>query len=53
MLRDSITFANDDIKARLLAEQRVEAERVILAIQSALDVDGDKFLNDNERYRIS
>ena len=45
MLRDSITFANDDIKARLLAEQRVEAERVILAIQSALDVDGDKFLN--------
>ncbi|MGB5279823.1 MAG: Fe-S protein assembly chaperone HscA [Arenicellales bacterium] len=52
MLRDSITFANDDIKARLLAEQRVEAERVILAIQSALDVDGDKFLNDNERSEL-
>lgn len=52
MLRDSITFANDDIKARLLAEQRVEAERVILAIQSALDVDGDKFLNDDERSEL-
>ena len=49
MLRDSITFADDDIHARLLAEQRVEAERVILAIQSALDADGDKFLDDNER----
>ncbi len=52
MLRDSITFANDDIKARLLAEQRVEAERVILAIQSALDVDGDKFLNDDEQSEL-
>ena len=52
MLRDSITFANDDIKARLLAEQRVEAERVILTIQSALDVDGDKFLNDDERSEL-
>lgn len=52
MLRDSITFANDDIKARLLAEQRVEAERVILAIESALDVDGDKFLNDDERSEL-
>ncbi|MEN8711432.1 MAG: Fe-S protein assembly chaperone HscA [Arenicellales bacterium] len=52
MLRDSITFANDDIKARLLAEQRVEAERVILAIESALDLDGDKFLNDDERSEL-
>lgn len=52
MLRDSITFADDDIHARLLAEQRVEAERVILAIQGALDTDGDKFLDDNERTEL-
>ena len=52
MLRDSITFASDDIEARLLAEQRVEAERVILAIDSALDADGDKFLDDNERSEL-
>ena len=49
MLRDSIAFADEDIQARLLAEQRVEAEQVILAIQSALDSDGEKFLNENER----
>lgn len=52
MLRDSITFADDDIQARLLAEQRVEAERVILAIESALDADGDKFLDDKERSEL-
>lgn len=52
MLRDSITFASDDVQARLLAEQRVEAERVILAIESALDTDGDKFLDDNERAEL-
>mgnify|MGYP001549766909 FL=1 len=52
MLRDSITFASDDVQTRLLAEQRVEAERVILAIESALEIDGDKFLDDNERSEL-
>jgi molecular chaperone HscA len=48
MLRDSITYANADISARQLAEQKVEADRVILAIQSALDEDGDQLLDDDE-----
>lgn len=49
MLRDSIAHAKEDINARQLAEQQVEAERVILALESALAVDGDKFLNEDEK----
>jgi molecular chaperone HscA len=49
MLRDSIAHAEEDIHARQLAEQQVEAERVILALESALAVDGDKFLNEAEK----
>ncbi len=48
MLRDSITYANADIDARQLAEQKVEADRVILAIESALDEDGHQLLDDDE-----
>jgi molecular chaperone HscA len=48
MLRDSITYANDDIDARQLAEQQVEADRVILALESALAEDGSKLLDDDE-----
>ncbi len=48
MLRDSITYANDDVSARQLAEQQVEADRVILALESALAVDGSKLLDHEE-----
>jgi molecular chaperone HscA len=49
MLRDSIAHAEEDINARQLAEQKVEAERVILALESALADDGDSLLNDDEK----
>ena len=41
MLQDSFSTADIDIKARALAEARVDADRMLLATQSALDADGD------------
>ncbi len=52
MLRDSIDHAQTDLEARRLREQQVEAERVITALRSALDTDGDRLLNPEERELI-
>jgi molecular chaperone HscA len=52
MLRDSMEHARDDMAARKLREQQVEADRVIEALQAALAADGDKYLVDNERQLI-
>lgn len=49
MLRDSMSFAEDDMKARALVEQRVEADRVIESLLSALQADGDELLSEKER----
>jgi len=51
MLRDSIEHAEDDVAARMLREQQVEAERVLEALQAALADDGD-LLNAEERKPI-
>jgi len=51
MLRDSYATAEADIKARAVVEARVDAERMILATQSALNADGD-LLNPAERAVI-
>ena len=40
MLQESFATAQQDIQARALAEARVEADRMLLATQSALDADG-------------
>ena len=45
MLQDSFTTAEVDMKARALIEARVDADRMILATQSALDADGDLLSN--------
>lgn len=52
MLEDSFKSANVDMKLRALREEQVEAERIILATQSALDVDGG-LLSDVERADIA
>lgn len=52
MLRDSISHAQTDLEARRLREQQVEAERVIVALRSALAADGDRLLNPEEREII-
>lgn len=40
MLQDSFATAAQDIQARALAEARVDADRMLIATQSALDADG-------------
>jgi len=40
MLRDSFSTAEADMQARALVEARVDADRMLLATQSALEVDG-------------
>jgi len=52
MLQDSYTSADVDMKARALREEQVEAERILLATQSALDEDGT-MLSDAERLEIA
>jgi molecular chaperone HscA len=51
MLKDSFSTAEQDMKARALAEARLEADRLWLATQSALQADSD-VLNDSERQAI-
>ena len=51
MLQDSFKTAEQDIKARALVEARVDADRMWLATQSALQADGD-LLSDEDRTRI-
>jgi molecular chaperone HscA len=41
MLQESFATAEQDIKVRALTEARVDADRMLLATQSALDADGD------------
>jgi len=52
MLRDSMEHAGDDRDARRLREERVEADRVLESLQSALAVDGDRLLEAAERSAI-
>lgn len=51
MLRESFSTAEQDIKARALTEARVEAERMLLATQGALNVDG-QLLSDVEHAAV-
>ena len=52
MLREGFASAESDMAARKLREARVEAERMILATQSALRADGD-LLSEAERAEIA
>ncbi|UTM56637.1 Fe-S protein assembly chaperone HscA [Photobacterium sp. CCB-ST2H9] len=49
MIRDSMAHAREDKDARALAEQRVEADRVLEGLISALAADGDQLLSKAER----
>jgi molecular chaperone HscA len=51
MLQESFSTAEQDMQARALVEARVDADRMLLATQSALDADG-KLLSAEERQAI-
>ena len=51
MLQESFSTAQQDVKARALAEARVDADRMLLATRSALDADAD-LLAPEERVEI-
>ncbi|WP_314916020.1 Fe-S protein assembly chaperone HscA [Pseudomonas helleri] len=52
MLKDSFQYAGDDKVARVLREQQVDARRLIEAVQAALEVDGERLLDAEERMVI-
>jgi molecular chaperone HscA len=52
MLRASIDHAEEDLQARSLREEQVEAKRVVEALDSAIDSDGE-LLSDDERQSIA
>ena len=52
MIRESMTHAEDDVAARMLQEQRVEAERAVSALDAAMAKDADEFMNAKERQTV-
>ena len=52
MLKDSFQYAGDDKVARQVREHRVDAERLLEAVQAALQVDGERLLDAEERMVI-
>ncbi len=51
MIKDSMSYAEQDVKARMLAEQKVEAARVLESLHSALAADA-ALLSAAERQEI-
>ncbi|SEJ26121.1 Chaperone protein HscA [Azotobacter beijerinckii] len=52
MLKDSFEHAGGDKAARMLRELQVEAQRLLEAVQTALEVDGEALLSSEERVAI-
>ena len=51
MLQDSFSTAQLDMAARALAEARLDADRMLLAVKTAIDADAD-LLSPNERAQV-
>lgn len=52
MLQDSFQNAGGDKEARVLREHQVEARRLVEAVQAALEADGERLLDAEERMVI-
>ena len=52
MLSASIANAQQDMDARMLAEQQVEADRVVKSLNAALAADGEALLSPTERAEL-
>ncbi len=53
MLKDSISHASEDVEARNVREQQVEADRVLFALDAALQSDGNTLLTKEELSKIA
>jgi molecular chaperone HscA len=52
MLQDSFQYAGNDKVARVLREQQVDAQRLLEAVEAALEADGERLLDADERLAI-
>ncbi len=52
MLQASMQYAEQDMQARMLKEQQVEASRVLENLQAALSIDGHTLLGEAEKHTI-
>ena len=52
MIVDSMEHAQTDVAARMLQEQKVEADRSVEALDAAMKTDADQFLSETERQSI-
>nr|WP_298147616.1 Fe-S protein assembly chaperone HscA [uncultured Pseudomonas sp.] len=52
MLQDSFQYAGNDKAARVLREQQVDAQRLLEAVEAALEADGERLLDADERLAI-
>ncbi len=52
MLKESMTHAREDMETRALAEQKVEADRVIEGLVAAMQADGDALLGEQESKQL-
>ena len=52
MLKDSFQHAGGDKAARVLREQQVDAQRLLEAVEGALQADGERLLDAEERMVI-
>lgn len=52
MLQDSFRNAGEDKVARVLREQQVDAQRLLEAVEAALQADGERLLDADERLAI-
>ncbi|MEH6825006.1 MAG: Fe-S protein assembly chaperone HscA [Motiliproteus sp.] len=49
MIKESFSFAQEDLESRALREQQVDADRLVESLQSALAADGERLLSAADR----
>jgi molecular chaperone HscA len=52
MLHDSFSHAREDVNLRNLREQQIEVDRILSALDSAIELDGERLLSNEERTLI-
>jgi len=53
MLQSSYSHASEDMQARKLAEQRLDAQQLLEGLDAALQADGQQLLDDGERAALA